>query len=142
MKIRATRWLCVVIAAQVSITACGGTSNEDPGTCAVGGLREGAIAGQGDPTAEGQPFEGRPLETLTIADVVQISEEANLHVSWRYTYAVTVTGGGYTECWCIPPPEGPIGDMFFDEAGRLLVFVGATESMLVVRAQPLGGWGC
>jgi hypothetical protein len=141
MKVSATRWLGLVLAAQVSIAACG-SGDAPPGAgCLVGGLRDGAIAGQGDPTAEGQPFEGRRPETLTTADVVQIGEGANLHVSWRYTYEVTL-GGAYTECWCIPPPEGRIGDMFFDDAGRLLVFVAATESMLVARTQPEGGWGC
>jgi hypothetical protein len=32
--------------------------------------------------------------------------------------------------------------MFYDEVGRLLVFVSSEASMFVERAQPENGWGC
>jgi hypothetical protein len=125
------------------LAGCGSLPDGDRSTGCAPGLPDGAVAGVGEPTDAGQPFAGLEPTAMSIDEVVQIAADARLHTSWRYTYATGITGDSfYTECWCVPPPGGRIGDMFYDEAGGLIVFVASDDSMLISRAQPAAGWGC
>jgi hypothetical protein len=100
------------------------------------------VAGVGEPSDAGQPFAGRDITVTSIDEVIQVAMDAKLDIAWRYTYETSWNGGAYTECWCVPPPDGRVGAMFYDEAGRLLVFVASETSMFVARSQPENGWGC
>lgn len=70
-------------------------------------------------------------------------DEAEVVASWRYTYATNPndTRVGYSECWCIPPPDGVVTMVDAEPGSRLIVFVeGAPISG--GRDQPRLGWGC
>ena len=106
-----------------------------------GELREGQ-----DPMAEGGPLEGLPVTEMTGAAVGQRAEEAGFGVTYRYQYDVGPQpeqgGVGYSECWCIPPPDGRVFAVAYDSIGRIIVMVEAEQARDEVRPQPVMGWGC
>jgi hypothetical protein len=70
-------------------------------------------------------------------------DRADLDVSWRYSYD-TEEGGrvGYSECWCIAPPDGTVDWTATSDAGWLIVNVTRSDPMPGGRPQPRAGWGC
>lgn len=70
-------------------------------------------------------------------------DRAEVGVSWRYSYLTELGGpGGYSECWCVPPPDGVVEDVSTSDEGWLIVFVRRPEPMIGGRPQPRIGWGC
>lgn len=114
--------------------ACSNPPVSDPG------------ADQRDPFGPGSPFADRDLTAMAPAEVAAVAIEAGLDVTYRLSYRIgeaTNEGqGGYSECWCIPPPIGTVNDLAFDSGGRLIIFVDAGQTLGQVRAQPRMGWGC
>jgi hypothetical protein len=103
-------------------------------------------ADQRDPFGPGEPFADRDPTTMAAGEVAVVAAEAGLEVTYRLSYGIgqprTDPQGGYSECWCIPPPVGRVVDLGFDSGGRLIIFVDAGQTFEQVRAQPRMGWGC
>jgi hypothetical protein len=81
-----------------------------------------------------------PQEAAARLDMADIRTE----ITWRYHYSTEAGGGptGYSECWCIPPPDGHVSQAEYIETGQLLVMVERDEPMVGGRPQPTLGWGC
>ena len=105
-----------------------------------GELREGQ-----DPIAPGGPLAGLNVEAMTADAIGARAEEQGFGVTYRYSYDVgpqPESGStGYSECWCIPPPPGPVYAVAYDSIGRIVVMVEGPPRDSV-RAQPERGWGC
>jgi hypothetical protein len=70
-------------------------------------------------------------------------EATDIDASWRYSYATTPDRrGGYSECWCEPPPDGTVMDVATGSGGWLIVMVERPQPMMGGRDQPALGWGC
>lgn len=71
-------------------------------------------------------------------------EEAGIAPSWRYSYRTNPPGrtDGYSECWCVPPPDGEVNDVIAEPDEQLIVFVERSQPIAGGRAQPTQGWGC
>ncbi len=84
------------------------------------------------------------LVGLTPEQAAERLEPDDLAVSWRYSYATDVTDRrvGYSECWCIPPPDGVVQDASVTEGGWLIVTVARDGGIVGGRPQPRLGWGC
>ena len=97
-----------------------------------------------DPTTLGEPMAGLDVTTMSAAEVGGTAAQRGLEVTWRYMFDIGEANGtqGYSECWCVPPPEGPVTDLAYDSANRLVVFVDAEQVLDAPRAQPREGWGC
>jgi hypothetical protein len=106
-----------------------------------GELREGE-----DPLAAGGPFEGVPVMDMTAEAVAQRAEDEGYGVTYRYQYDVGPQpengGTGYSECWCVPPPDGRVIAVNYDAIGRIIVMVQSEQARDSVRPQPVQGWGC
>jgi hypothetical protein len=97
----------------------------------------------GDPVAPGQPLEGMDPTTMGAAEVAAEAMAEGLEVTYRYSYGVGDNPAeGYSECWCIPPPDGSVSGLAYDTAGRLVIFVDSDERLPAARPQPRLGWGC
>lgn len=78
-------------------------------------------------------------------DVAAASLElAGIVPSWRYGYLTEPGGpGGYSECWCVPPPDGIVEMVHADSGEQLIVFVDRQGGPIIGgRPQPQLGWGC
>ena len=99
-----------------------------------------------DPLAPGEPLAGVDVGTMTPAEVGMLATARNLRVTWRYQYwtgpAVGGTREGFSECWCVPPPEGRVGGVSYGMANELVVMVVSGETVERVLEQPVRGWGC
>lgn len=71
-------------------------------------------------------------------------ERADIVPSWRYGYLTEPEGpGGYSECWCVPPPDGVVEMVHADSGEQLIVFVDRQGGPIIGgRPQPQLGWGC
>jgi len=70
-------------------------------------------------------------------------ERAGIQPTWRYDYATEPDRRtGYSECWCIPPPDGVVDSVSAAPNEQLVVMVSRSEPMLGGRPQPKLGWGC
>lgn len=70
-------------------------------------------------------------------------ERADVAVSWRYTYATGPDDRtGYSECWCVPPPDGTVEHVDVTEGSWAVVFVRRDTAINGGRPQPEFGWGC
>ena len=120
-----------------SATACGLTPEAQVGlACQAPPGPEVPVAGADPPDVIGLA----PQEAAARLDIADVSAE----ITWRYHYSTEAGGGptGYSECWCIPPPDGRVSEAEYTEAGQLLVFVEREEPMVGGRPQPTLGWGC
>jgi hypothetical protein len=84
------------------------------------------------------------LRGKTPAQAAALLEDANeIEVSWRYWY-LTEPGGnvGYSECWCVPPPDGVVSTAELAEGNLYIVFVDRDSPIPGGRRQPVQGWGC
>ena len=68
------------------------------------------------------------------------AEALGLVVRYHLDYA-TGENTGYAECWCTPPPEGRVTEVFGGSRGQLIV-VAETDPKPGGRDQPTFGWGC
>ena len=106
----------------------------------------GAVVQEGDPLDPGQPLAGLDVAAMNAIEVGHAAVDAGLAVTWRYGYAIgpPMEGGsqGYSECWCIPPPDGRVSGVAYDSIGALVVFVDSGQTMAAARPQPRLGWGC
>ena len=135
--------LLVILATALVVAACGALPFAEAGrACTHPTLRAGAVAGLGEPTDPGQPFAGRDVTAMAPAEAERIAREANLDLTWRYSVAIGAGDGGYSECWCVPPPDGTLSGLAYDTAGRLVIFVHSGQRTASVRDQPTEGWGC
>jgi hypothetical protein len=134
-----------LLAAALLMTGCG---LMDPGgglECQRMPLGGGELRQGEDPLGPDGPLAGLDVETMTAGAIGARAEEAGLGVTYRYSYDVgpqPESGStGYSECWCIPPPQSPVSAVTYDSIGRIVVMVEgpARDS---VRAQPERGWGC
>ncbi len=73
-----------------------------------------------------------------------LEDVPGLDVTWRYHYSTDAGGGpsGYSECWCVPPPDGRVDTVELLETNQLMVFVVRAGPIVGGRAQPVAGWGC
>jgi hypothetical protein len=103
------------------------------------------------PMAGAKPLEfAPPLPPLfgmtpAEADAAIQAAELDVDVTWRYHYSTEIGGGptGYSECWCIPPPDGAVLQADYNlEFGQLVVLVERAQPIPGGRAQPTLGWGC
>jgi hypothetical protein len=99
-----------------------------------------------DPLAEGGPLANLPITEMDAEAVGQEALEQGFGVTYRYMYDVGPQpengATGYSECWCIPPPDGEVSGAAYDSIGRVVVFVDSTQHRDSVRPQPVQGWGC
>jgi hypothetical protein len=72
-----------------------------------------------------------------------LDDVSDIEVSWRYSY-LTEAGGnvGYSECWCVPPPDGVVQQAELAEGNLYIVFVERAGPIPGGRPQPVQGWGC
>jgi hypothetical protein len=75
----------------------------------------------GNPTDPGQPLAGMDVSGRAPADVGREAEARGLVVRYHLEYATTNDGGGYAECWCTPPTEGQVAEVFWGSNGQLFV---------------------
>jgi len=68
--------------------------------------------------------------------------EDEVDISWRYYYDTEPPNIGYSECWCIPPPDGTVMAASTGAGGQLIVTIQAPEPIPGGRPQPERGWGC
>jgi hypothetical protein len=101
---------------------------------------------EGDPLAAGQPLAGLDVRAMTAAAIGTAAVDHDLPVTWRYYYDVGAPfeGGsaGYSECWCVAPPDGHVTQVAYDGMGGLIVFVDSGQRLGASRSQPRLGWGC
>jgi hypothetical protein len=81
-----------------------------------------------------------PQETAALLE----ADDAGVEVTWRYHYSTQAADDtvGYSECWCIPPPDGEVSSAEITEFNQLLIFVSRDGSIIGGRPQPTLGWGC
>lgn len=81
-----------------------------------------------------------PQETAALLE----ADDPGVEVTWRYHYSTQAADDtvGYSECWCIPPPDGEVTSTEITEFNQLLIFVSRDGPIVGGRAQPTLGWGC
>lgn len=131
--------LLLLFALLVVLTGCSAVPNLDQGGMACQNAGDGQQH-EGIPTDPGQPLAGIAVVGRTAADVGLDAEAHGLVVRYHLSYA-TGGSGGYTECWCTPPTEGRVTDVFWGSNGQLFV-VADTDMKPGGRNQPTFGWGC
>ena len=96
----------------------------------------------GDAVVATQEFPG--VVGMTAEQAAETLGATELAVSWRYHYATDPRDGrvGYSECWCVAPPEGVVQDASVTEGGWLIVTVARDTGIVGGRPQPRLGWGC
>jgi hypothetical protein len=98
------------------------------------------------PLAPGGPLAGLPVTDMDAADVGARAQELGFGVTYRYSYDVGPQpdsgSTGFSECWCVPPPEGRVFAVAYDSIGRIVVMVDSATARDSVRPQPVAGWGC
>jgi uncharacterized protein YceK len=134
-----THVLCL-FAVAVVLMGCSGVPNLDQGGMGCQNAGDG-VQHDGDPTDPGQPLAGVDVVGRVPADVGQAAEAQGLIVRYHLDYATTTDGGGYGECWCTPPSQGRVSEVFWGSNGQLFV-VAHTDMKPGGRDQPTFGWGC
>ncbi len=109
------------------------------------GIGESGLACQ-DPPAADEVLGDRevpPITGLSAEEASAALEAAGIRPSWRYSYGTSMNGNaGYSECWCVPPPDGEVGDVAGTPNEQLIVFVERDGPLIGGRPQPRIGWGC
>ena len=133
--------LVAVLCARCSLASSWADSNT--GIVCQRGVGSGEARGD-DPLAPGEPLAGLDVTSMTAAQVGTAAVERGLAVTWRYGFDIGEAHGatGYSECWCIAPPEGRVTQVLYDSTGALIVFVDSGQVLPVPRQQPRLGWGC
>jgi hypothetical protein len=122
------------------VTACSAVPNLDQGGMGCQNAGDG-VQRDGSPTDPGQPLAGIAVVGRAPADVGREAEAKGLIVRYHLDYATTNDGGGYGECWCTPPTEGQVSEVFWGSNGQLFV-VAHAQMKPGGRDQPAFGWGC
>jgi hypothetical protein len=132
--------LAAILAMAFVLGGCSAVPNLDQGGMACQNAGDGTQH-TGNPTDPGQPLAGIDVADRAPADVGREAEARGLVVRYHLAYATTNDGGGYAECWCTPPTEGQVAQVFWGTNGQL--FVEADTAMKPGgRDQPTFGWGC
>src|SRR6478736_4387241 len=138
-RARAAEIAAILVMAFV-LSGCAAVPNLDQGGMGCQNAGNG-IQHAGNPTDPGQPLAGIEVAGHAPADVGREAEARGLVVRYHLDYATSNDGGGYNECWCTPPTEGQVSEVFWGSNGQL--FVVATTAMKPGgRDQPTYGWGC
>ena len=137
---RRARGLAGLFAVAAVLMGCSGVPNLDQGGMGCQNAGDGTQH-EGSPTDPGQPLAGVDIVGRPAADVGRAAEAQGLIVRYHLDYATTNDGGGYGECWCTPPTEGRVSEVFWGSNGQLFV-VSHTDMKPGGRDQPTFGWGC
>jgi hypothetical protein len=126
----ATRLLVLVLA----LAGCSMVPNMDHGSA---GCSNAVGIGPRDGGGEGvTPNLGVDVTGRNPAEVAEIARRLG------HTVVFHVAIPGYGECWCVPPPEGTVGGMFFGSNGQLFIEVDGVDLGHRADIQPFKGWGC
>ena len=148
---RGMRSLIVLSCLVFAIVGCAGgyAPVGPPGATDVGflgcqvGPQPGATVRTGDPLAAGEPLFGSGIEAMSPRQAGDTVRARGSAVTWRYMYEVGGPGlGGFSECWCEPPPDGTISAVAYGMASEIVLFVDAGQPFATIREQPPRGWGC
>ena len=84
------------------------------------------------------------LETPIMPELVGLTpaEAATRAAAQGHTVVFNVQIPSYGECWCVPPPEGTVTGMFWNEHGALFLMVDGVDEGHTADQQPATGWGC
>ena len=134
------RRLVLVLAVAFVLSGCSAVPNLDQGGMGCQNAGDGTQR-SGNPTDPGQPLAGIDVAGRAPRDVGREAEARGLIVRYHLEYATTNDGGGYAECWCTPPTEGQVAEVFWGSNGQLFV-VAETAMKPGGRGQPAFGWGC
>jgi hypothetical protein len=137
---RSARHVVALSAVAVVMMGCSGVPNLDQGGMGCQNAGDGSQH-EGSPTDPGQPLAGVAVVGRAPADVGREAEAKGLIVRYHLDYATTNDGGGYGECWCTPPTEGQVSEVFWGSNGQLFV-VAHAQMKAGGRDQPTFGWGC
>ena len=135
-----TGQIAVILAIAFVLGGCSAVPNLDQGGMGCQNAGDGTQR-SGNPTDPGQPLAGINVSGRSPADVGREAEARGLVVRYQLEYAIGNDGGGYTECWCTPPTEGQVSEVFWGSNGQLFVHA-ATAMKSSWRDQPTFGWGC
>lgn len=142
--------LAFVVSAVVS--ACGIPSIGPMGDDSAGHLGcqqpppPGVVVPEAEPIDPGQPLAGLDVQAMTGEAIAAEARSKGLRVGWRYQYAIGeerpgTAQTGYSECWCIQPPDGEVIALFYGSAGEVVIMLQG-QRRPAVRPQPPRGWGC
>jgi hypothetical protein len=137
---RRARLLALSAVAVLLIAGCSAVPNLDQGGMGCQNAGDG-VQRTGNPTDPGQPLAGVDVIDRSPADIGRIAEAQGLIVRYHLDYSTDPGGGGYGECWCTPPNEGHVNEVFWGSNGQLFV-VAYTDMKPGGREQPTFGWGC
>ena len=129
-----------LVAVAFAMMGCAAVPNLDQGGMGCQNAGDGRQH-DGAPTDPGQPLAGVEVVGRSAADVGRAATAKGLIVRYHLDYATTGDGGGYAECWCTPPTEGEVSEVFWGSNGQLFV-VAHTGMKPGGRDQPTFGWGC
>jgi hypothetical protein len=82
------------------------------------------------------------LSGMTPDEVLVALADEDVEISWRYSYDTEPPNIGFSECWCVPPPDGTVMGASTGVAGEVIVSIEAPGPILGGRPQPERGWGC
>ena len=84
------------------------------------------------------------LEDPIMPELVGLTpaEAATRAAAQGHTVVFNVQIPSYGECWCVPPPEGTVTGMFWNEHGALDLMVDGVDEGHTAADQPATGWGC
>lgn len=127
--------LCALVVSVIlaTVPACGLTDDE------------GALACQQPPEGNWQLGERELPQVIGMKpdQAAAAFDRIDLAVSWRYSYTTEPSRReGYSECWCVAPPDGTVDDAFVTDTGWVVVMVSRDAPMFGGRPQPRVGWGC
>ena len=117
---RRARGLVGLFAVAVVLMGCSGVPNLDQGGMGCQNAGDGTQH-EGSPTDPGQPLAGVDVVGRPAAEVGRAAEAQGLIVRYHLDYATSNDGGGYGECWCTPPTEGRVSEVFWGSNGQLFV---------------------
>src|SRR4051812_21031575 len=104
--------LLLVSAFVFLLAGCSAIPNLDQGGMGCQNAGDGTQR-DGNPTDQGQPLAGIDVVGQSPADIGRIAEDKGLIVRYHLNYATDGDGGGYGECWCTPPSEGRVSEVFW-----------------------------
>jgi hypothetical protein len=136
---RTARRLAVLAALASVLMGCSAVPNLDRGGMGCANAGDGQVRTD-SPTDPGQPLAGVDVIGRAPADVGHETEAMGLIVRYNLQY-MTGTDTGYGECWCTPPTEGRVTEVFWGSNGQLIVMA-ETDPEPGDRDQPLFGRGC
>ena len=132
--------IAAILAIAFVFSGCSAVPNLDQGGMGCQNAGDGTQR-VGNPNDPGQPLAGIDVAGRAPADVGREAEARGVVVRYHLAYATTNDGGGYNECWCTPPTEGQVSEVFWGSNGQLFV-VAETAMKPGGRDQPTYGWDC